>query len=270
MTTVVSAYYNMQSKVDHEVYLGWIKDFMKLKCDTVFYTDSEVLTTLQQMANDQGKQNIKFVVLPRKEWVAYQKYGEEFWKWQRSIDTDNWLKNPDIDVDTQFIPDHSPDLYCVWYEKMHFVQRTIVDNPFNSQYFIWCDAGIIRDPAWLLNAKHFGCGTHERNVPKDKIILLNIKPYTESDVQYYKEHSVMPSNKDLMGGGIQGAYPDTWSKWIDTYDKEFSRMVSLGKFVGKDQDILNILAYTCNDLVQRVEAFRYMCPNRWFFLLYVL
>lgn len=259
MTTVVSAYYDMKSKFGHEVYLGWIKDFMRLKCDIVFYTDEESLPTIQDMATD--KHNIKFVVLPREEWTAYQRNGGEFWDRQREIDTDN----------TPSAPDHSPDLYCIWYEKMYFVQRTIQDNPFNSQYFIWCDAGVIRDPMWLLEVHHFGCGTHERaELPRNKIVLLNIKPYTREDLKYYSDNGVMPSNKDLMGGGIQGAFADTWAKWIETYNKEFDRMHAQGKFVGKDQDILNILAYTRQDLVQRVEGFRFLCPDRWFFLLYIL
>lgn len=261
MTTVVSAYYDMKSKFGHEVYLGWIKDFMKLKCDTVFYTDSESLSTLQEMAENADRQNIKFIVLPRDEWMAYQLHGKEFWDRQREIDTDN----------TPSAPDHSQDLYCIWYEKMYFVQRTIKDNPFNSEYFIWCDAGAIRDPTWLPNVQHFGCGTHERKgISKDKIILLNIKPYTGKDLEYYGVNSVMPSNKDLMGGGIQGAFADTWNTWIETYNTEFDRMNGIGKFVGKDQDILNILAYARQDLVQMIHAFRFITPDPWFFLLYVL
>jgi hypothetical protein len=260
MTTVVSAYYKMQSKCSHDTYMNWINNFMHLECDMVFYTDQETLADLRESARLADKKNIIFTVAPKNEWVAYTKYGEDFWQRQKTIDTDN----------TQAGPMHSPDLYCVWYEKKHFVLRTIESNPYDSEYFIWCDAGAVRESGWLDDVKKFGCNTIKiKSPPRDKIVLLNIKPYTTADMEHFNMHNVMPSNKDLIGGGIQGAYHDMWQKWSDIYDAKLQEMNQMGKFVGKDQDILNILAIT-EPTVVCVVCSNTSLPDRWFTLLYLL
>jgi hypothetical protein len=259
MTTVVSAYYKMQSKCGHDVYMKWINNYMHLKCNMVFYTDEETVTDLRESVQSSGKSNIIFKIVPKTDWVAYHKYGKDFWDHQKSIDTDN----------TPSGPMHSPDLYCVWYEKKHFVLRTIDENPYNSTYFIWCDAGAVRDIAWLSNIDTFGCSTENKNMPKDKIVLLNIKPYSEYDMAYFNDTGVMPSNKDLIGGGIQGAYRHIWPLWSDLYDKKLDEMHTCGRFVGKDQDILNILVITEKAHVGVIPSYMYITPDPWFLLLYV-
>jgi hypothetical protein len=93
---------------------------------------------------------------------------------------------------------HSPELYAIWYEKKEFVKRTIETNPFSSDKFIWCDAGCLRYPQWTPNVYNFG---QEKNIPDDKMLLLQVFPFTEEEINQETPRKFEIVNR--IGGGIQ-------------------------------------------------------------------
>ena len=48
-----------------------------------------------------------------------------------------WQKDPESDI-------HTPELYAIWNSKPCLMEAIAKENPFNSEFIIWVDAGSFR------------------------------------------------------------------------------------------------------------------------------
>lgn len=136
MTTVVTALYNInrEEKGDGRPfrdYLKWFPETLSLSCNYVIYTESSVVPYIPQ------KPNIKVIVTSPDQIPLYDKCGAI-----RSI-----LNNPEY---LQKIKNPNrvecvlPMYNIIQYSKFEWLKRTIKENPFDSEYFFWMDAGCSR------------------------------------------------------------------------------------------------------------------------------
>lgn len=250
--TVVSAYYPIKSKFGTEKYLQWMMDFWpKTRHPLVFFTDPAIVPQFREMLKDRAGPT-EVVGLPFGEMAAFTKIPASIWQSTQRIDPETC---------------HSPELYAIWYEKKEFVLRAIALNPFRSEQFVWCDAGICRYPEWV---QHLGAFPRREMVPKGRMLILRINPFSsvEPDANGIRGNF---ESVTTVGGGILAADIDGWKQWSQLYDEMFMRYIRAGRFVGKDQNIMASMILEWPDSVFLVDPSPAMSSiQRWFYLLFYL
>ena len=162
--TVVSAYYEMPSKYNLELYRTWIRLLLEnVPFHLIFYTEEGLAPFIQDCRRAYQDRTV-IIILPREKWIANQKYSQGVW---------NSLHGQDPEANI-----HNPELYKVWFEKNHFVKRAIELNPFDHTDFVWMDAGICRYESLLNLIKSFPVASR---IPIDRIMLLNVMPFSQKD-----------------------------------------------------------------------------------------
>lgn len=184
------------------------------------------------------------VPLPPGELAAVKKWG------------DLWVETAKKDHEMN----HSPELYCMWYEKKEFVLRAIEMGAFGAKKFVWCDAGILRFTNWIPHIQTF---PEEERIVDGKMTLLNLVPFSEGDDVNTDFQMV-----NRIGGGIQAADAATWRWWSIQYDSMMIQYQLSGRFVGKDQNIMSSLCLLHPDRVHLIAApTEFDGYTRWFWLL---
>jgi glycosyltransferase involved in cell wall biosynthesis len=249
--TVVSSFYEMPSKFSQDVYIHWIRQFMNNPFYLVLFIEQQHLDLFTEMRKGFADRT-KIVVLPREEWVANTKWGQNIWTKQCELDKES---------------KHSPDLYKVWYEKKEFVKRAIQLNPFGHTKYVWCDAGIVRYPevgGWLK-----GFARADR-IPDNRLLLLQVDNFTQDDCMIQSDGLYGDfKEKNRIGGGVQAGSISTWLKWSDKYDVMMQRYINVNRFIGKDQSIMAsvILENPTDVLLINPPKGLYRHPLKiWFFL----
>jgi Bacterial protein of unknown function (HtrL_YibB) len=229
--TVVSAYYEFSSKHGSDKYKQWIRDFLEgCPCNLVFFTDEKSYDFIQECrSNYMDRTNI--TILPMEEWRSSNILTDSEWNQQESIDPEKSI--------------HSKKLYKVWFEKKNFVLKAIEMNPFNSQYFLWTDAGLIRDNTTRERVKMY---PNISKVDQTKILLLNIEPFVADDT-----NDCCFKGKNRIGGGIIGASAEMWKVYSEKYEAALLKNKIAGHFVGKDQSIMARIYLENKDIFQLVQ-----------------
>lgn len=239
-TTIVSAYFQINSKFPAQKYHAWIKNFLKIKSPMVIFTDSRKLIE-DNRANDFS---LHIVDCQIKDFYVY-KY------------LDKWKQNHSIDREKS---KHNINLYMIWNEKSNFIKRAIEIDPFKSKYFYWTDIGAFREPQRMDQFIDYPQRVTE------KVLLLQIEPF--------KPHEKMINpdkiknnfyNVNRIGGGIFGGAKDYCLKWCTKYYEILDKFFKNDQFAGKDQSIMATVAILNPDLVRIVS------PNGakydpWFYL----
>lgn len=251
--TVVSSYYPMKSKHSLESYRNWIRQFLEiLDCPLVFFTEegtTEFILSCRQKFLDKTK----IVAYPREQWTANIKFPHGFWDAQ-------WALDPEKNI-------HSPELYKIWYEKKEFVKRAIELNPFESNDFVWCDAGILRHTGMIPLIKQFPVG---ERIPTDRFLMANTWPFTRNDevaVTINGETFVGgASGKPRIGGNILAADAKVWDTFSAAYDKMVEKFLGAKLFIGKDQTILTTLLLEHRSMFSLVDSKQFFF-DPWVFIL---
>jgi hypothetical protein len=191
--------------------------------------------------------------MPLESLSAFNKLSYTTWKETERLDTEKH---------------HAPELYALWYEKKEFVLRTIATNPFCSDRFVWCDAGIGRHTEWIPQLQRFPLRTH---IPSDKMVVLQIDPLKEENCAL---DGGIPGRFDSVatfGGGILASGAQGWKRWSKAYDAMLIRYHLAGRFIGKDQNIMASMIIKDPSLVAVVKRPLALGPIQgWFYLLLFL
>jgi glycosyltransferase involved in cell wall biosynthesis len=248
--TVVSAYYPVKSKFSIEQYMKWIVGFWpKTSCSLVFYTEPLLVGLFEKAFA--SRKNVKIVGLPFTSLSAFEKLSYKVWLTTKALDKETG---------------HTPELYALWYEKKEFVLRTILENPFSSDKFIWCDAGIGRIPELTLSIQKFPV---KERIPRGTMLILEIDPLNEKDCG--RDVWGIPGTFDTVatfGGGILASDAEGWIRWSKAYDSMLIRYYLAGRFIGKDQNIMASMILEDPSLATIVHRPADLGPIAgWFYLL---
>lgn len=254
--TVVSAYYPIKSKFTHHKYFEWIAGFWpQMQCPLVFFTNPELCAAFEELFK-QRPGPTKVIGIPFRELNAFRKLAPSVW-------LDTFKIDPEMKI-------HSPELYAIWYEKKEFVLRAIELNPFHSEHFVWCDAGICRYPEWIPHLQNFP--RKEMFQIPGKMIVLRIAPFDKNRA-VADTNGIRGDFKNTVsvGGGILAADIEGWKIWNKQYDSMFMRYFLANRFVGKDQNIMGSMILEWPDSVVLVDPSPAMSSvQRWFYLLFYL
>lgn len=239
MCTVVTCYFQIRSKHPISHYMEWMKNMLEKKTPMVIFCDEASYSIILAKRT----YPTKIIVTTLEQFHSY-KY----------IDT--YRANYEIDHE-KF---HSPELYLIWAEKIHFMKLALEMNPFQSDYFLWVDIGCFRDPFFLWwPSKH---RIKEQNF--SKLLVLCIDPFTEEEMQCTKE--TLPSFLKInrLGATIFGGGKEVLLRYHDLYYEMIEYFISIDRFIGKDQSILNSIYLLNPELFHLVNPKE--CKDKWFYL----
>lgn len=246
--TVVSAYFPMKSKFSESDYLQWIQFWSEVECNLVFFTTKEFSPIIEKI-RETYLEKTKIIIMELNDLVAFKKYGSEFWIQQKVLDHEHY---------------HSPSLYAIWYEKKEFVRKAIESDYFNTNKFVWCDAGICRNTEWIKHTKSFVNGLR---IPNDRFLVLRITDFDNEE----HLHDTDLQHINCVGGGILAGTKEKWLKFADDYDIVMKEFIDKKKFVGKDQSIIATMYLKNKDFFLLFPRYTFLNDfDTWFSLLFYL
>ena len=196
----------------------------------VIYTNKESYYVFESLVENNSR--IKVIM---KEWDEF--YG---YKWK-----DNWInnhtKNNSLNHNSRFNTDWK--LNMLWNEKISFVNKTINDNYFNTEWFGWCDIGYFRNmtsEVWPYNAKI-------NNLDKSKIYYGKVGNSNElnciskmvlnkNELNLPKEQ--LPPGQVTIGGGFFLIHKKNINWWYNTFYNRLNDYFINNYLVKDDQFII--------------------------------
>jgi len=238
--TLVTAFYPIKSKFAKEQYINWSKTFLRLECPIVLYTIKECVGLFENLRTN-GKP-LKIIEIPFEDLYTVKTYSY-LWNYSHTIDPEAFR--------------HTPELYAVWANKIDFVMKTIELNPYNTDFFFWCDIGAFRNGS--VNDVILKTFPSTRYLPKDKVLFQAIEPMKKGETECTDFTYVNRLVGGLWGGGIEGC-----KRWHSAFFEELNLFGLCKKFAGKDQNVMISTLLRDRSLGTIVK-----CPysaQNWFFL----
>ena len=261
-TTVVTCYYRFPSKHSFIEYKTWITNFLTtVKSNLVVFCDTECydeLVSIRKFVGNDAFSRTKFIIKPLRQMMcASNKYLEY---WSNDINRDHEKKL------------HNPNLYVVWNEKTNLVHEVIQTNPFENEYFCWCDIGCFRTTEGLSKLEKFPNNSKMATIDKSRMYLLNIEPYNENEIEIFKSIRIKETKlcnpfkyTSRIGGTIFLGHVNAWKTWIPAYYNTMDQFMENDLFTGKDQSIMSAVALLYPEIVQLIKP----VPGKgdpWFYL----
>ena len=214
-STVVTAFYPMKSKHSMDHYMQWSSYLCKIPCSLVIFTDEQMVPIFTKLRKGLPT---RIIIKP------FYSYELTSPSWM-----DIWKKHYDIDPEKKM---HTPELYAVWAIKQECISLTIQNNPYETDYFVWCDIGIHRDLSQHKYYYEFPVKVPEICKP-GHIGFLEIRRIPDcfiSDATHAKPDVT-------LGGGCIVGDKAAWKLFCNTYKHTLSIMDARGEFIGKDQNV---------------------------------
>ena len=254
LATVVSAYYPIPSKSSIDIYIKLIEGFWpKVPCPLIFFTSPALVSMIENMFSERPGPT-RVIGIAFNELAAFTKLSPYV-----------WLHTQQHDPEKE--GGHSPELYAAWYEKKEFVRRAIELNPFDSDKFVWCDAGIGRYPEWNQHLQRFPLSGL---IPADRMLVLRLAPIEQCEPDADGIRGDF-SRVISVGGGILASGVAGWKSWSKVYDAMLLRYYLADRFIGKDQNIMASMILENPGLTLIVDPPPCMSIlQRWFYLLLFL
>ncbi len=246
-TTIVSAYFKLEkSKASHAKYLSWMQNMLLINNPMVIFCDEQSALLLQRLRELAGHAEKTRVIVTHFEDFYCYRYIDVFKK-QIEIDHERAI--------------HSIELYLIWNEKSNFLRRAIEANPFSSEKFVWCDIGCFRRPN-----TEFVNWPNPNRIHHDKITLMVVEPFTDDEM---RTDLPLFQYKNRISASIFAGHKDTLIRWHQIYYGMLEHFIRIGRFIGKDQSIMNNVYLVNRDICELV----FYRPGRgdiWFYLQYHL
>jgi hypothetical protein len=234
-TTVVTAFYPLRSKHSIEKYIEWMKYFCQIQCSLVVFTDEKMAPIFNKLRRGLPT---TVIVKPLDSYEMTNSTWQPLWEKHHALDPEKHI--------------HTPALYSIWAIKQECVALTIQANPFNTEWFVWCDIGIHRDPS-----KHGLYVEFPLKVPElckpGHIGLLEINPISNT---FLNSTEILAAPKVSLGGGCIVGDRAAWAIFCAGYKTMLMTMDTRGEFIGKDQTVFFRM------VVEKVMPFRLFHPDR--------
>ena len=145
--TVVSGYWKVNSKYDHDTYDNWFKNTLNINQRYIFFCDEKDFDYIKSFRNDYETEFINHSL-------------DNFYSSRYA--TNDWI---------HFINSPSKEVSMIWHEKMNMLKMAkdhdIVQHVNPNEFYIWIDSGIAsyRDkspPTTRLNLKDINSLPHDK------------------------------------------------------------------------------------------------------------
>lgn len=252
-TTIVTAYFQLPTaKKPHAQYLEWMQNMLKIQTPMIIFSDVESKSVIQQF---RGILPTHYITMGFEDFYTYR-YDLEFCEHQ--------LLDHEIGIG------HGAQLYMIWNEKSHFLKLAAEKNPFGAEYFLWVDIGCFREP----NLHYLQWPNPEKVVflEPDKMLMVQVYPFQEKELSLKNTTlESIPSFQftNRIGGTMFGGRKGAIEKWHTEYYQMLEYFIRIGRFIGKDQSIMNSVYLWKPNLVQLISQWRFPrhgMVSEWFFL----
>lgn len=236
--SIVSCYYPLsQSKHSVEEYMTWILQFLtKVDTPIIMFSEGDAYRFMKEIREQAGLAD-RFHLIQKP--FSELKFSTPEWiqTWKNQVEMSNYKHL------------HNQELFRIWSNKAFFVEEAIQKNPFQSDFFVWCDAGCWRDsrvsrifgPSWPSPTK----------LQANKLHILAI-----SSVQPYINQLMNPAIqtqedcvtkidtrfKAIVGGTILIGDKAAWQTWIPTFESTLTLFIKNNLFAGDDQAVITSAA----------------------------
>lgn len=231
--TFSTCFYVLKSKFNPDIYVQWMNNFLSIvnNFNLVIYTDNNSINYI----NTNNNPNIKIIIKPIEEFYTY-KY-KNYWE-------ENHKKNNLLNDRTDW------KLNMLWSEKIWFVNDTIINKYFDTDYYGWCDIGYFRNRSIDTNTdelKNWASLNIINVLKKDKIHygIVNSDKYIsvlEKIVNNKNELGLpvhpIPMSQVSVAGGFFIIHKKKINWWKQTYDDKLNLYFKNDYLVKDDQIIL--------------------------------
>lgn len=233
-TTVVSCYYQLpHSKHTPIEYTNWITTFL-INIDTpiVMFSDGPEYEHMCRIRIQAGLADKFF---PVRKPLSELEFSTPEWidTWNAQLEKSNFKHL------------HNQELFRIWANKSFFVREAIELNPFNSETFVWCDAGCWRDPRLAYYyGKGWPCPDNLRPGCLLLLSMIDLNPFlqkvTDSKIQTVDDivTQIRTDNVTTVGGTILAGDKAAWQKWIPAFQTVLETFIKHGIFAGDDQSVI--------------------------------
>lgn len=251
MTTVVTAFYPIQSKFPTQQYLAWAERFLQLNAPIVLYTEPHLVDTFRAM---RPFLPLKIVGKPFAELDMWALYETE-WRAQHAMDHEAY---------------HSPELYAIWAQKSVFVAEVVRENPFETDTFYWCDIGAFRDPHISAEILTTFPKADILRMVSPAILLNSVAPLEKAD-RVRGADGILGDFRlvNRIVGGLWGGTATACLRWRSAFEAQLLRYFAASRFAGKDQSVM-LSAYLEDPTLAAVARATTREGDGWFFQQYLL
>ncbi|MFZ9296538.1 MAG: hypothetical protein ACO259_10070 [Bacteroidia bacterium] len=236
--TFSTCWYQFKAKFDFSVYAEWIRNMLSnvRAYNLVIYTDEAGLTAFDFNAYAAVNPRIRVVIKP---FESFRNYALK----------DLWIANHDKNVLLNKLVDWRVN--ALWSEKVHFVNETVTQKYFDTDFYGWCDIGYFRGRTsgsmrdlpmtqlrtWPNPAKiavlnpdkiYYGCVNNDWNQIDYCIRTINDPTQTQG----------VDPRLNFIAGGFFILHKTKAEWWLITYDAKLHRYLSQGRTVKDDQQII--------------------------------
>lgn len=219
--TVVTALYSLSgSKHGVGNYIQWMQNLCKIPCNLVVFTSADVAPHIREI---RGKLHTQIIV---RDFASFNMTSPKMQGF--------WIKHYQNDPEKKI---HSPELYAVWAMKQECVMIAIENNYFKSDWFVWCDIGIQREPSVQHYYMNFPNEIRKLCEP-GRISFLEVDRIPDKFIEDWKKQTVpfrWPAPNVTLGGGCIAGDIEAWRDFSVAYTDMLMKFDERGWFAGKDQ-----------------------------------
>ena len=219
--TAVSGFWNVTNKHQTAFTDAWLSKALRVNCPYVIFSEE---THLEMLKGYREGLPTTFCERNVKDFQTYRFYDS---------------------IQTHPIHVPSKELQCIWNEKLFFLREVARKNPYNSEWFLWMDAGIFLYRDKLPPTIPF-CSEKVKTLPKDKLIFTsscspNFDPSCVREGEYYHHVS-----------GIFMLHKDFIETFVSMYETYIERFLSQKDWIYTDQVILTHMLKEKSDMFYKV------------------
>ena len=167
-------------------YKNWMKDMLSFDSNMVIYVDEKDKEFVESFREDKSEKT-RIITMPFEDFTTNKLWGDSI---RKTMSSEKFLANQTVPTHPQI---SHPAYNILMHEKMQFVKRAIDDNPFNTDHFMWLDAGVFHMSNRVdLLGKKFP-GVHKSALLDSKLHFVAVEEPQQSDLElekFFKGHNV--------------------------------------------------------------------------------
>lgn len=202
MVTIVTSLYDINRESldgrDWNTYIDWFKKTLSIKCPMVIFVDEKTEKIVRDYRKEVDEKTL--VITSQLSQSPYYSFKERM---DTIIDSSEYKNNV---KDPNRIECKSSLYNIVQYSKFYWLETASALNPFDTDFFLWLDAGISRffDPVGLsIDSRYPQLTSLDREVIKDRMFLqIYMSAYPELANSEMLDESYLSDNRSYVTGGI--------------------------------------------------------------------
>ena len=230
-STLVSGYFDI-NRVGRprEEYFEWLRETQKLNAPLVLFIQRKYEKNVSDMFQNR---NFPYLIIPTELNDLY--FYKDIEKVSKIIASSDYKSRIS---ESNRIECSNPLYSIVIFSKFYLMNRTAQMNPFNSEKFIWMDAGISRFYAGF----NLSLPINGTRIPNDKyFIIFETTAYSDPLFINKDANNLLWGHKSFVLAGIMGGTLELISKVTNLMERQWNRMISNN--VINNEQIALILSY---------------------------